>query len=540
MNRTEESSANIGKLTAIILAASDDTSVFGPKGFPICMLPLGSKPALQHGVEVAVAAGARDVHVVVSEATEVVGAFLKKGERWGVEAQTHLARNISMSYVHLSTVAAASPENTYLVLHCDTLPLAIPEDALRNHESVTLLTHADEWTGAAIINGASIPAFSECSREEFEAFLTQHGGQTVEVAQPLSIQTGASLLESQDRVLSEDCILLTQNLRTAEPGIWIGRNTRLHPTTRLHPPVMIGANCDISAHVDIGPNVVVSDHCIIDKAVNARNSLVLEHTAIGEGLELNDVILAGQRLHNARINATIDVRDNTLLGDLSRRDLRESLWRLGSKLTAAALLVVCLPFLLVALLYLKLRGKFPRLVEREIVETPAMEHPELWKSLPIREVQTGRTAAEKTAPSSSASLMWQDLLKRVVPGCWAVVRGAISLTGVSLRDEAEFKQVPSYWRRDLLQTRSGLISESLVQYGPHATADQSCTADMWYAMAPGRAKQFRLLARYVRALIQGPLAVELVDQSQEQPATEQVGRTRTYANSKEVCDVECV
>jgi hypothetical protein len=61
----------------------------------------------------------------------------------------------------------------------------------------------------------------------------------------LSVRAFADLLEAHRAVLGKEATGLLFACREADPGIWVARNVRLHPTVQFFPPVYVGENCDI-------------------------------------------------------------------------------------------------------------------------------------------------------------------------------------------------------------------------------------------------------------------------------------------------------
>jgi len=80
----------------------------------------------------------------------------------------------------------------------------------------------------------------------------------------------------QYRMASEDCLRGAVSVempgeQTAE-GVWMGENTRLHPSARIEPPVLIGRGCGLGPGVHVGPFSIIGDNCLLE--VTERGSKV--------------------------------------------------------------------------------------------------------------------------------------------------------------------------------------------------------------------------------------------------------------------------
>ena len=96
---------------------------------------------------------------------------------------------------------------------------------------------------------------------------------------------------------------------------------------------------------------------------------------------------------------------------------------------------------------------------------------------------------------------------RIVPSLSQVVAGRIRLVGAMPRSVDEAITIPEFWKPILFAEPTGLIFETLAQTGPAATSDESSTGDVWFAMTRQPFKTVRLLIRYLKALLSGPLAI---------------------------------
>lgn len=468
------------------------------------LMPLVDKPIIQHLIEYAVRCGASEVDVVVAGSADDVRSIANGGLRWGVTVNVHLPNMVQQPYPILRQFIGINPHQDaqLLVLHADTFcPDFIPDTDCGALPVV--FQHDDTWTGMALFNQAQLLRNYQllADREDFGDQILQHArdfGRVVDVGRPLSFRGGAAFLDSQSRVLNGEFPTILEHLPTAEPGVWIGRNSRIHPTTRITAPVYLGSNCEIAKGVTLGPGAVVGEDCLVDQNVTVTNCLVLPSSSVGEGLNLEDTVICGRKVFNTRINASIDLCDDVFASDLRGDSFLQIFSGLASRLVAVCLLpVVWLPIYLL-LHAAAVLSKSKNWKVHSYVRTPSPENQFLWKPLKLRSWGT------RTEMVSGAAAAWCDLLLRIIPGLPAVARGELRMVGVTPRTEEELTQMPRPWREMLLAAQAGLISESLIQFGPNAPDDPRTVADLWHTSAPRRLVRVLLLCRFLRTLLVGP------------------------------------
>lgn len=497
--------ANDHELRAVIFALDIGRNADFALNGSAFMMPLVDKPVIQQAIESVVRCGVGHVDVIVANDVNAVQAIVNEGLRWGIRVNVHLAADVQRPYSILSRLA--SPCNTatgrVLVIHADTFSPVLPIEYIAGTPEPVAFVHNGEWTGSAILMQSELA--SNCrlnagrkSLGDAIMALCVAAGHIIPVAEPLSLRSGSEFLRSQNRIMNNEFPELLQHVRIAEQGIWIGRNTRLHPRAVLTAPVFVGANCDIGSGVILGPNTVVQSGCLVNEKVTAANTLVLSSSSVGEGLDLTDTIVCGRRVFNTRINAAIDICDDVLIGDLRGASLRTIIGSLVSRTIAAALLLLMLmPTALVlgvaAMLVTPLKRKC-----HTFVKTPTQSNRFVWR---YGQLAFWQPETPATAPQMA---IWADLFLRVIPGLWSVMKGQLQIFGVTARTAADLEPLPAYWRDLLISSRSGLISESLVQFGPYAPTDPSCVADLSHTASRKFFAQQHLLFRYARSLLFGP------------------------------------
>jgi mannose-1-phosphate guanylyltransferase/phosphomannomutase len=98
-------------------------------------------------------------------------------------------------------------------------------------------------------------------------------------------------------------------------GIWIGEETKIHPTAILENPVVIGKNCQIKANVRIS-NSCIGDNCIIEEDAKITGSVLWDNIYIGASATITESILCKSVEIGARanVNSNVVVADNCVIG----------------------------------------------------------------------------------------------------------------------------------------------------------------------------------------------------------------------------------
>ena len=141
----------------------------------------------------------------------------------------------------------------------------------------------------------------------------------------------------------------------------IGRNVVISKSAEIRKPVIIGNNVQIMTDSIIGPQAVIGNNVIIDRSSSVSDSIVLEHTYIGEQLEVQNRIAAGNILIEPESGISITMDDPHLLTGIKSSSSTEAFFksfvhRILSLLIIALLLI---PFLLLSPI-LKFQGAWKK------------------------------------------------------------------------------------------------------------------------------------------------------------------------------------
>ena len=96
---------------------------------------------------------------------------------------------------------------------------------------------------------------------------------------------------------------------SSERGVYIGRNVVLEHGTSVKPPVLLQDNTWFARNVTIDGDVIVDSGSYVSEGARLRRTVVLKDTFIGNGLELEDKIVAGHRVIDVRTGTWVDIEE---------------------------------------------------------------------------------------------------------------------------------------------------------------------------------------------------------------------------------------
>jgi hypothetical protein len=451
---------------------------------------------LQHVVEALVIAGIRDIDFILRDAPEIVERHFSTGRRWGCRIRSHLATSAERALGMLPAIAG-EPGEPYILAAGDRLPL-LPEPfpALAPDSPALLFDAPDgEWLGWAILTPSTVrPAVEAEGLDGFAKALRARGAASLICERFLDTTVPMLYLQSQSAAMGPHSSRLQISAPEIEPGVRLGRNVSLHPTATIHAPVFVGENCQIGRGARLGPGAIIGAGTLVDEHSSIVHSVILPGSYIGQSLDLDHAVVNRQRLFNVRLEAPLMVTDAFILGDLRRAGVRKWFSAALSRFLGLMLLAGLFPLLVLALVLRFLSGQGPAVHACEAVLLPAPEEGpwptfRQWLLLPRAE--------------ALACDRWQFLFFVFLPGLLQVVAGHCRLCGLPPRTVEEIQTLPGDWREFYLKGKPGLLTESLIQYGPQANDDERFAAEAWYAAVAGVRHDLTLAKQFIQIIFLG-------------------------------------
>ncbi len=476
------------------------------------LLPLGDRSTLQHIIESLAAQNVTSIELIAGYAPEQVEALLGNGDRWGCKFRYHVAVQYERPYRSLKFIPQTKTE-PWVFIHsehypCITLPFepidkpilyyGMAQNHSNGHHGSASDSGREIWKGAAVFPPDYVnEAFTNQTPEELHAYLeklvSNKEATVVSTSDWLDSCTPGALLESQSRLLERKLDGLMGSGTERKPGVWISRSVVIHPTVELIAPLYIGPNSRLNRGVKLGPNVVISGECIVDTNTMIEQSLVTAGSYIGEGLELNNVIVDHNLLINVRLGTSINVHEKFLLDDLKQKHRNNWFGRTIQSALAILLILLFLPISILSFFYFCFVRRFPY-TSVQMARLPAQENllvPRTY-ALPC----LGADAWSMRRPAG-----WDSFLRQILPGLFAVVTGRLGFVGLPPRSAEEINRLPLEWRSMYLKNRAGLITEASVALTDIEDETQLFYADAYYTARRNWLHDLRLASRYISRLI---------------------------------------
>jgi hypothetical protein len=468
--------------TVLFATATAAADIPGPPDYPAALLPLGHCSFIEHALAQLACAGIRAVELVVSARPEALRRLLGNGERWGLSLRWHLARDAKAPYGILRMFGLeAAP--AVLIGHADRWIAADALAILATGESLLMLRSDPSglaWSGWARTGPAHLSRL--CGQEDeaaLGAMLAQHQPtlHRLEPGQCIAARNAAELLQAQRRIL--------QGRHLAEvPASWLRQpwgaqspDALVQEGAIIQGPVLVGPACMVCASARIGPFTVLSRDIVVSADSLVRDSLVLPHSYVGAGLELDQAIVRGRQVQHLQWSVrTVLPASEGLLLDLSQRSPPRTGWL--SRGMALSLCLLLLPWLLADGAIRRARGLPWRWQSRQVITG--------------QDAGSGQLREQNLRCPVDAELGGASPLARY--GSWLdVLQGRRSWFGARPRSLSEWSQLSPDWQLLLASTPVGCLHAPAWSDSQAECAEACAAADVFFAVRRSQAEKLRLL-----------------------------------------------
>jgi lipopolysaccharide/colanic/teichoic acid biosynthesis glycosyltransferase len=442
---------------------------------PSPLLNIVSKPILFYVIEYLHEAGIKQCDLILSHLPDTIEEAAMEGKRWGISLTYHLSKHPKEPYRALLPVVKGWKDEMILLGSGDRLPRF--EEKISENSHTTLFYYPNhEWSLWGVLPVSAFATLSqEMGEEELPKALTTpfRKGCALPFLSVRSFHdlkgTNIGFLTQQDngQVVSP----LSQR---GQDQVWISRAVSIHPSVILRPPVFIGENCQIREGVRLGPNAVVEQNCIIDKKSVVEESLICQRSYVGEGLVLRNTIVDRNLLVNLSLKTHIHISDDFILSEIpSLHTSQFFLAHFMERCLAGWLLLILSPLFLILSLCYKLN------------KTPVL-------SLP--------TTSERKLWHSFNWMNFQGSFFQNLPVLWNIVKGDAHFVGLIPRKVEEVEKLPNGWKSLYLKGKVGMIHPTLLEHGPHPSADDWYASEAYYVTHMGWRHDLKWIALWIKCL----------------------------------------
>lgn len=437
---------------------------------PEFLLPVVNKPLVEHLIELLARHEIEDILLVLKHMPFETEEYFGDGSRWGVHLSYSLIgtyRGLADALGHLDRSRLEDPF------------LCLPADIVTDFDLSSFVNRRCQWPGdvclAQALASESHTGFHAATDEDlsqldvgplimtWQAFTlmkrfqpsqgplalcevppsTSLSVKVCAVAGSLErIQSPVDLLKINQCVLAGDFPGLIIPGKMTEEAIWVGRHCRIHPSVRLEAPMLIGDHCNLQSGAAIGAGSVIGNEVIVDQGASVQGSLVLDRTYVGPQTDLRDVVVKQNWMLQIPGLLSIHLGDDLILGDLEQKTVAAQGGRLVNLVLAVILLVLASPLIILLYLY---HLTFP--------SSDFFSSEERFGA----DEQTNLEGKVTLKTFNLYAFRSHNRLMQKLPGLINVIRGELSLVGVSALDEGELRELPEEWREMRAKAPVGLF-----------------------------------------------------------------------------------
>lgn len=474
-------------MRAVIIAMGENSALSSLLHFkPSPLLHVIDKPIVFHLLDfLSSCKEISNYDIFLCQHAEIIEAALGDGNRWGVRLNYHLVRNPLYPYSTLRTVAKGWQDKHLLIASGESLPKISKEDflSLIENPKPSMWTFPNgNWSGWGIVPVGELSKLAlNTTPKDFERSLSKSLIRQ-EFSPLIEITSMSGLKNSNIRALFPSSTLhYPPTAHAAGDGLWISRAVSLHPTVELKPPLFIGENCQIKEHAVIGPYTVIENSCIVDSGSKISNTLVLQHSYIGQKLSLTKAIVDRSLLVNIPLNTEVIIQDDFILSEIKPVSPLNFVYKSLERFFACIMLIATLPLFLSMLISYRIK-KEPKLF------LPANHNLARWRYF---QLYTFEKKGQEEA-SSKKSFPFKRM-----PVLINVVRGEVNFVGVMPRSREEVMSLPPDWKHLYLISKLGLITLSDLDNATDSL-DDCYAADAYYVVHMGLLFDLRLFLRWLK------------------------------------------
>jgi NDP-sugar pyrophosphorylase family protein len=519
-------------MTNIFLIATAETTKLQPlcNSLPSPLLPVANRPVMLHMIDMLARQGYKQLLVSLYNHAGLIESFFRSGQRWGITLEYQLQRQPSGTAGALLR-AKAHLKSTIMVLPADILIDLNIEKALDQHRrernAVTTIVYRTGSTQHWPVGNQA--AGSRRSTNTGVYFLEPEVIKYIPARTPYDIakdlipclvvnglkvgrheidgywnplETYLDYQKAQYDLLSSEPAgyhgtanslqYLSPSHKPLRTGIWVGRNSLVHPSARLFPPVFIGENCRVGRKVELGPNVVLGQNVIVDDEATVINSTVFDYTWIGRLLKVENRVVRHNLVIDIPTSTAVYIEDPFLLSGTIKSVDQSVVKRIFDFLIALIVLVAFLPVTIpLAVLLILVNGRVFEPVER--VRPPANDtkgpnqNGEMKFYQLLRFSSSSKDGKENELVGTRVNRWIRKWHFHRLPELWNVLRGDLRLVGVKPISPTELLMMNKrlaagdLWQEKIYECSAGFTGLWFIQTLPGCDREEEWIADAYYS-----------------------------------------------------------
>jgi hypothetical protein len=504
------------------------------RDYALATLPLADKELILYTIEDLVRCGVTELVLVVADHADRIERLLGDGRRWGAQFRFVLGRGDERPSQIWSRLRVAQ-DQPLLVCRGDLLrspAVAAFLAAAQGAPGSQLYGLAGEPAGSLILlrpGYADPAALLDLLHLSEPATPPQSGGLPLPGVE-------VRLLESLQDYHRACLDLVSGRIQGVQPngqelalGLIAGLQARVSPRSLKQGRAYVGRRSRVHPTAELLGDVMIAQEVVIDRAAVLSDCVILPHSYVGEMIEVNDAIVAGDTLMRVDSGVVLTLSDAFLLGRLGARSAGSGPSPGGAlvdRLAGVLLLVLSLPLWPIALLAAALQSGAERGAAEPADGGQDARFDDVGASKGSDRMPAGASQAGASAPR--ARLWFYELLVgnrtqavatagvagaflsprfrtripvlSLLPRLLAVVRGDLRLTGVSPLTPAEDRSRSEDWQLVRDQLPVGLLGPTQLMLAGDALLDERLMSDAFSVGQRDGLRQLRLYADALRLL----------------------------------------
>lgn len=432
---------------------------------PLCnwtsdyLIPIVNKPIAEHLLELLLENNVRDIIFILNHLPHDTEDYFKAGERWGC----------NISYALVKEYEGILPALSHVQQRINDNIICIPVNTVTNIDISSFVRFHNQSPGEITIPEMTNKVMPADIRKSYPfimspgvaSYLTDYN-QNLNVYQMIE---HISQIGLKHLIFSSDFDYYTINSlndyidvnidvlqgkikginipgKEIKKGLWIGRQTFIHPEAEIIPPVLIGSNCNIRNSVSVGECSVIGDNVIVDTEADIKKSIIYEKTYIGTNTEIKDSIVRKNFIFNMPGMSNLYVNDDSILGNMDKKLFSEKLNSVFNSLAGLALFLLFSPIIFFLYLINLLFSS------KKYLHT---------------EKRYGGYSSKSMTGEAELSVIQQHYFNskcsflRKLPGLINVIKGEIKLVGNSTLSQEETNSLTEEWQKVRFEAPAGLI-----------------------------------------------------------------------------------
>ncbi|GAB4235209.1 MAG: hypothetical protein Tsb0021_14670 [Chlamydiales bacterium] len=454
---------------------------------PTPMLRIIDKEIILHLVEFLAGQGILHYEIILSYKPELIEQCLEDGKKWGVTIRYHLSKSYETPFKIIIPSVEEWNEESILLCNAETLPDLHLNSLFGLCEQeelpIFIMTPQKNWTGWAIYRKKCFASLNLGELNYEDLFIPNGYSKTVTSYPKYELKQLEDLRAANIKMLNQnkEALHFPSTTQLLVKQIWTSRAVSIDPTVTIHPPVFIGESTVIQAHSSIGPNVVIENHSLIGGQTMIENSIICRHSFIGEGLTIKDSIIDRDTLINLQLKTCVHITDEFILSEAETFQIRDSIFRFITRMTAALFIMLLSPFFLYGWLTHHLNRK-------KVVYIPLNANSSNWQVFYLLSFKK---------KNGSKSKKKEDGFINSLPMLINILKGHLHFTGLPPRTIQEVMALPKEWQEIYLKGQAGIVNLASVELDKNASSEEIFTSEALYVVKKSFFWNVKLFLRWL-------------------------------------------